>query len=272
MTRHQGGRGEVVGDDVFAVLEEEIARDDGDPDVHWVGYFGYACRPDLPGRPRPGPAVPDAVWMRVRDVRVLRARAWSAHVDRAGARRAPSTTSRREYAEAFARGAGAAARRQLLRGQPDLPRARRSAADPVAAYLRLRAINPAPYAGLPAAPRGRTCCSSSPERYATIDRHRWLETKPIKGTTPRGATAEEDERAAHGARQRPEVPRREPDDRRPAAQRPVDGVRGRDGEVPSLMEVESYPSVHQLVSTVRGRLRDDVSTIGALRRCSRPAR
>ena len=31
------------------------------------------------------------------------------------------------------------------------------------------------------------------------------------------------------------------------------------------MEVESYASVHQLVSTVRGRLRDDVSTIGALR-------
>ena len=35
--------------------------------------------------------------------------------------------------------------------------------------------------------------------------------------------------------------------------------------VPSLMAVESYPSVHQLVSTVRGRLRDDVATMGALR-------
>ena len=36
-------------------------------------------------------------------------------------------------------------------------------------------------------------------------------------------------------------------------------------EVPHLMEVESYESVHQLVSTVRGHLRDDVTTMQALR-------
>ena len=37
VTRHVGGRSEVVGDDVFDVLEEEVGRDAGDSDVHWVG-------------------------------------------------------------------------------------------------------------------------------------------------------------------------------------------------------------------------------------------
>ena len=41
-------------------------RDGGDPSVSWVGYLGYACRTDLPGRPAdPASGVPDAVWMRL---------------------------------------------------------------------------------------------------------------------------------------------------------------------------------------------------------------
>ena len=67
VTRHQGDRHEVVGTDVFEVLESEIGRDDGNPDVHWVGCFGYASRPDLPARP--WGIGPDAIWMRSRDVR-----------------------------------------------------------------------------------------------------------------------------------------------------------------------------------------------------------
>ena len=63
--RHHHGHADVVGDDVFAALAAEVARDDGDPAVSWVGYLGYACRSDLPAHT--GSGVPDAVWMRVRD-------------------------------------------------------------------------------------------------------------------------------------------------------------------------------------------------------------
>jgi para-aminobenzoate synthetase len=139
-----------------------------------------------------------------------------------------------------------------------------SARDPVATYLRLRASNPAPYAGF-LQHHGVWVLSSSPERYAVVDADRWIETRPIKGTTPRGATEAEDA-WYRGSLQ---------DDPRYRAENLmiVDLLRNdlsmvcEPGtvEVPSMMQVESYPSVHQLVSTVRGRLRSDVSTVQALR-------
>ena len=67
VTRHVGGRGEVVGDDVFAVLEAELAA--GGPRDQWFGYLGYASRPDLPARPSVD--LPDAVWMRPGHVRLF---------------------------------------------------------------------------------------------------------------------------------------------------------------------------------------------------------
>jgi para-aminobenzoate synthetase len=136
--------------------------------------------------------------------------------------------------------------------------------DPVAAYLRLRELNPAPYSGY-LRHRGVHLLSSSPERYATVDRHRTLEARPIKGTTPRGTTPEEDAQHRHHLATDPKF--------RAENLMIVDLLRNDLSmvcdagtvTVPSLMEVESYRSVHQLVSTVRGRLRDDVTTIGALR-------
>ncbi|HSX66484.1 anthranilate synthase component I family protein, partial [Nocardioides sp.] len=139
-----------------------------------------------------------------------------------------------------------------------------AAVDPVTAYLRLRASNPAPYAGF-LQHRGTWLLSSSPERYALVDRQRVLETKPIKGTTPRGATPEEDAALAAHLASDPKF--------RSENLMIADLLRNDVGmvceagsvEVPALMEVESYASVHQLVSTVRGRLRDGVTTVGALR-------
>jgi para-aminobenzoate synthetase len=260
VTRHQGGRSEVVGDDVFGVLEEEVARDAGDAAVHWVGCFGYAARPELPARP--WGIGPDAVWMRSRDVQFF------THDDnRVPGERAPASISKGPtpgwYAAAFAQ-----VQEQLRAGNSyEVNLTYREelgpAVDPLETYLRLRATNPAPYAGL-LRHHGTHLLSSSPERYATVDRRRRLETRPIKGTTPRGATRQEDEELRARLATDPKF--------RAENLMIVDLLRNDLSmvcdvgtvEVPSLMAVESYASVHQLVSTVRGRLRADVSTLGAL--------
>jgi len=260
VTRHQAGHQKVVGTDVFAVLESEIARDAGDPDVHWVGCFGYASRSDLPARPSNDG--PDAIWMRCRDVQFFDHGRVPEHA--LGRVERDTTRAPGWYADAFAK-----VQEELHAGNSyEVNLTYREelgqATDPLATYLRLRASNPAPYAGL-LRHQGTHLLSSSPERYATVARDRWLETKPIKGTTPRGASAEEDERLrvdlAEDARFRAEN------------LMIVDLLRNDlsmvcevgSVVVPNLMEVESYASVHQLVSTVRGKLRDDVSTMGALR-------
>lgn len=274
VTRHHGGRSEVVaeGADVFAVLEAELAA--GGPDDQWFGYLGYACRPDLPARPALG--LPDAVWMRPSHLRLFTHDDPGRHADGA-----PAATDRltsaptqvpEEYAAAFAR-----VQEALHAGdsyEVNLTHRERATSDldPVAAYLRLRDLNPAPYAGFLQhdVPGARAwLLSSSPERYATVSREpdggRALETKPIKGTTPRGATPAEDAAAAERLRTEQRY--------RAENLMVVDLLRNDlatvcepgSVEVPVLMDVESYASVHQLVSTVRGRLREDVTTVAALR-------
>jgi para-aminobenzoate synthetase len=263
VTRHRGGTDEVVGTDVFAVLEEEIARDAGDPDVHWVGCLGYAARPDLPARP--WGVGPDAIWMRSTNVRFFDHEHPTVSTSSSALLHQPAAAATPPwYAAAFAE-----VQEQLHAGnsyevnltyREEVGRG----ADPLERYLRLRSSNPAPYAGL-LRHRGTHLLSSSPERYATIDRQRWLETKPMKGTTPRGATPEDDERLRRELGSDPRF--------RAENLMIVDLLRNDLSvvcevgtvSVPSLMAVESYASVHQLVSTVRGRLRGDVSTIGALR-------
>ena len=280
VTRHEGGRATVVGDDIFDVLEAEL---DGPAGGQWFGYFGYACRPDLPARPDED--LPDAVWMRPSYVRlfeheVLRENlTFSGEVFPENVRNprisGDSYTPAAPYAAAYARvqdelHAGNTYEVNLTYRLAEESRAG-EVADPAALYLRLRELNPAPYAGflqhdVTAVEGARAwLLSSSPERYALITDDRTLETKPIKGTTPRGASAEEDEHQRHELATHPKY--------RAENLMIVDLLRNDlaqvcevgSVEVPHLMEVESYTTVHQLVSTVRGRLRDDVSTIAALR-------
>ncbi|CAN5180635.1 hypothetical protein BH18ACT9_BH18ACT9_04880 [soil metagenome] len=270
VTRHRGERAEDIGVDVFDALDAEMGRDAGDPAVSWVGYFGYGCRADLPARPAED--VPDAVWMRMRDPIVLE----HPVVEADGAGRAgrvsggalpesPSTS----YVPAGYAAAFAEVQHELHRGntyEVNLTYREHvtSPIDPVAAYLALRALNPAPYAGY-LQHHGVSLLSSSPERFATVDRGRWLETKPIKGTTPRGVTAELDERLRERLTSDPKF--------RAENLMIVDLLRSDLARVcvpgtvsvPALMQVESYATVHQLVSTVRGRLSEDVDTVAALR-------
>lgn len=263
VTRHVGGRSTVVGDDPFAVLEQELAA--GSPTDQWFGYFGYAARPDLPADPDPD--LPDAVWMRPRHLReyehpVLTPPATGATTV-ATHQAAPA-----DYAAAFDR-----VQEHLHAGnsyEVNLTHRQRvgSNLSPAAAYLRLRTLNPAPYAGFlqhDVAGAEAWLLSSSPERYALITADRLVETKPIKGTTARGTTPDEDNAAADRLAAEPKF--------RSENLMIVDLLRNDLAtvcevgtvDVPALMQVESYASVHQLVSTVRGRLRPEVSTVAALR-------
>ncbi|HEY1119830.1 MAG TPA: chorismate-binding protein, partial [Acidimicrobiales bacterium] len=200
VVRHAGGRSEVVGDDVFAVLEAELAA--GSPDDLWVGYLGYACRPDLPAAT--GSGLPDAVWMRPSGVRyfdhgLVRGSLRLSAVATPDKRRFPRSTG--DSAPASYRHAFVQVQEQLRAGNTyevnlTYRLEERSTAAPAEVYERLRELNPAPYAGfvqhdLPGA--RAWLLSSSPERYARVEADRTIETRPIKGTTPRGATPDEDE-------------------------------------------------------------------------------
>jgi para-aminobenzoate synthetase component 1 len=166
--------------------------------------------------------------------------------------RPQSNFTRAQYARAFDR-----VQRHIRRGdcyQVNLTQRFRARADGDAwhAYLRLRALNPAPFAAFLDFPDGRIL-SSSPERFLSV-RGGVVETKPIKGTRPRGADAERDRALANELRASGKD--------RAENVMIVDLLRNDLGKscepgsvrVTKLFDVESYATVHQLVSTVEGRL------------------
>ncbi|NQX33373.1 anthranilate synthase component I family protein [Herbiconiux sp. VKM Ac-2851] len=125
--------------------------------------------------------------------------------------------------------------------------------DPLDVYDRLRAISPAPHGGVLRI-GGVTLLSSSPERFVRVSDGR-VSTHPVKGTRRRSADARADAalRAdlAASVKERAENVMIVDLMRNDLARVSVPGG----VEVTSLLEVETHPQVHQLVSAVEARLR-----------------
>jgi para-aminobenzoate synthetase len=106
---------------------------------------------------------------------------------------------------------------------------------------------------------------SSPELFLKIGRDRMVESRPIKGTLKRSENAVEDRRLAEQLRTSVK--------NRSENLMIVDLLRNDLGriceigsvQVPRMMEVETYTNLHQLVSTIQGRLRPEVGTADCIR-------
>jgi para-aminobenzoate synthetase len=140
----------------------------------------------------------------------------------------------------------------------------RSNIDALRLYRVIRKVNPAPYSAIIKWPGGAVL-SASPERFLFIDAEGFVETKPIKGTIERDENPVRDRRLAEDLRTS------EKD--RAENVMIVDLLRNDlsrccepgSVKVPKLFDIESYQTVHQLVSTVRGRLRAGQTAVSVLR-------
>ena len=137
--------------------------------------------------------------------------------------------------------------------------------DALALYHRLRSVSPAPFSGFLQMGE-KTVLSASPEQFLRIS-DRTIETRPIKGTRPRFRDREMDEKSAYDLITSPKeiselimITDLERNDL------------GRICEFGSveaieLLKLERFAQVFHLVSTVKGKLREEVDHVEALHAC-----
>ena len=136
--------------------------------------------------------------------------------------------------------------------------------DPAALYLALRKRSPAPFAAYLAC-GDVALASASPERFLKLDPDGRIETRPIKGTRPRGADPQADQAEAEA------LTLSEKD--RAENLMIVDLMRNDLGRVaqtgsvrvPELFTLESFATVHHLVSAVEAKLRPGLGPVDLLR-------
>ena len=137
--------------------------------------------------------------------------------------------------------------------------------DVLPTFAHLRNVSPVPFGALLDFGDDVAVLSASPERFLSIDGQGVVEAKPIKGTRPRGADDAEDRALADELRDNPKD--------RAENLMIVDLLRNDlntvcsvgSVHVPKLFDVETYPAVHQLVSTIRGRLAPGRSAVDCVR-------
>ncbi len=163
-----------------------------------------------------------------------------------------------DYCQRFERLHGHLRRGDCYQGNLTMPVHARWSGDPLTAFWSLVERQPVKYGALVDL-GGPVILSRSPELFFSVDGEGFIETHPMKGTTPRGANAQED-RAIIAAMLE--------DEKTLAENRMIVDLLRNDISritevgslhVPRLFDIETYPTVHQMVSHVRAKLLRDVT-------------
>lgn len=237
-----------------ALAAAQAAHDAG----RWLaGYFSYEAGYLL--EPKLAPLLPDG-----RRAPLVCLGVFDAPLEEAVPRRdaaalngpifdARATWSAEDYAERFSRLHQHIRRGDCYQGNLTFPVHAQWSGDPLAAFDALTERQPVKYGALVTL-GDPFVLSRSPELFFEIDKQGMIETHPMKGTAPRGANRAEDERQKNFLRN---------DEKNQAENRMIVDLLRNDIslisevgtlEVPALFRVETYPTVHQLVSDVRAKL------------------